>query len=82
MTEILTNKKIDGGQIHNIYHEEAFQALRQAAPGLFQARKCGVIVTIPHDVRVGMLATHGSEAQIVLDFLDGNVDRYMFESAV
>lgn len=55
------------------YFEEAFKTLKPAAQGLFQLRKCGVIVTIPREVRAGMLAKHGAQAQEVLNLLDGNV---------
>ncbi len=56
-----------------VYAEVAYQALNPVAGELLQARKIGVIVTIPASVRQEMLAAHGDEAAEMLSLLDGRV---------
>lgn len=52
--------------------EDAFNAILPVAGGLFQARKCGILVNVPVGVRQQMLATHGDDAKQMLDLLDGH----------
>lgn len=56
-----------------MYVDIAYEALQPVASALFQARKCGVTVTIPEPVRQQMIASHGVDAIAMLDFLDGRV---------
>ena len=55
------------------YVEPAYQVLKGAASTLFQARKAGIIVSIPDRARQRMIADHGQEAIQLLALLDGRV---------
>lgn len=55
------------------YVAAAFMALQAHAVGLFHARKLGIVVHIPEDVRQGMMARYGDYARKVLALLDGRV---------
>lgn len=60
---------------------EAFEVLKTSALALFQARKLGIVVHIPDEVRQAMIATYNEEARKILNFLDGNVHVYFHDEA-
>lgn len=60
---------------------EAFEALKASALALFQARKLGIVVHIPEEVRLAMIATYDEEARKILNFIDGNVHVYFNDEA-
>lgn len=64
----------NSSSIESEFIEEAFRALSAEALGLFQARKLGIRVHVPDQVREKMVAAHGPEAHRVLSLLDGSVD--------
>lgn len=58
---------------NSMMHQQAFKALSGVATDLFQARKLGITVNIPPEVRQDLLACNGPQAKAILDMLDGNV---------